>query len=41
MKKLKVTLLASSVVLAAALLSAYGSNQKLKYKYQKIKSGEF
>lgn len=40
MNKLKVTLLASSVVLAATLLSACGSNQSSSTSTKKLKAGE-
>ncbi|WP_450026897.1 hypothetical protein, partial [Nocardia sp. NPDC004750] len=39
MNKLKVTLLASSVVLAATLLSACGSNQSSSTSTKKLKAG--
>ncbi|MDO6179199.1 ABC transporter substrate-binding protein, partial [Lactococcus lactis] len=41
MNKIKVTLLASSVVLAAALLSACGSNQSSSTSTKKLKAGNF
>ena len=41
MNKLKVTLLASSVVLAATLLSACGSNQSSSTSTKKLKAGNF
>ncbi|MDU0403848.1 hypothetical protein KF7HA_02228 [Lactococcus lactis] len=41
MNKLKVTLMASSIVLAAALLSACGSNQSSSTSTKKLKAGNF
>jgi len=41
MNKIKVTLLASSVVLAAALLSACGSDQSSSTSTKKLKAGNF